>query len=174
MKGCYHLTPGTMLADRYVVDVVLGKGGFGITYKAFDTKLNIIVAIKEFYPIGLVKRDESDAQIRYQSAGREEEFRLGLHRFLEEARNLAKFSKHPNIVDVFHFFKENGTGYIVMEYLDGISMKYFLKVNEGKMSVLYAKEIALAIAGALETLHAAGIIHRDVSPDNIFLCSDGK
>ena len=174
MKGCYHLTPGTMLADRYVIDVVLGKGGFGITYKAFDTKLNIIVAIKEFYPIGFVKRDESDAQIRYQSAGKEEEFQLGLHRFLEEARNLAKFSKHPNIVDVFHFFKENGTGYIVMEYLDGISMKYFLKVNEGKMSVLYAKEIALAIAGALETLHAAGIIHRDVSPDNIFLCSDGK
>lgn len=170
----YQLAPGTLLANRYWIGIVLGKGGFGITYKAYDTKLDIIVAIKEYYPVGLVKRDENSMEMQCKSQNKEVEFRLGLHRFLEEARNLAKFSKHPNIVDVFHFFKEHGTGYIVMEYLDGVSMKYFLKVNEGKMSVLYAKEIVLAVAGALETLHEAGILHRDVSPDNIFLCSDGK
>ena len=102
------------------------------------------------------------------------EFDSGLEHFIEEARNIAKFSGHSNIVNVYHFFKENHTGYIVMEYLDGISMKYFLEVNGGKTSILYAKEIVLAIAQALQTLHKAGILHRDVSPDNIFLCSDGK
>ncbi|MGN0153908.1 MAG: protein kinase [Lachnospiraceae bacterium] len=170
----YQLSPGTMIGGRYWIGMVLGMGGFGITYKAFDTKLNVIVAIKEYYPMGLVKRDRHSTQITYHTKDQEEEFHSGLHRFLEEARNLAKFSKHPNIVDVFHFFKENGTGYIVMEYLDGVSMKYFLKVNEGQISVLYAKEIVLAIAEALKALHATGILHRDVSPDNIFLCSNGK
>lgn len=170
----YQLSPGTMIADRYWVGMVLGKGGFGITYKAFDTKLNIVVAIKEYYPVGLVRRDTEEKQVSCQSVDKEREYLAGLHRFLEEARNLARFSKNPNIVDVFHFFKENGTGYIVMEYLEGVSMKYFLRVNEGKMSVIYAKEIVLAVAKALDCLHAAGILHRDVSPDNIFLCSDGK
>ena len=174
MGQAYQLSPGTLLGGRYWIGVVLGMGGFGITYKAFDTKLNVVVAIKEYYPMGLVKRDRHSTQITYHTKDQEEEFRSGLHRFLEEARNLAKFSKHPNIVDVFHFFKENGTGYIVMEYLDGVSMKYFLKANEGQISVLYAKEIMLAIAEALKALHATGILHQDVSPDNIFLCSNGK
>lgn len=170
----FQLPPGTMLQERYWIGMMIGFGGFGITYKAYDTKLDVVVAIKEYYPAGLVNRISGSTRIQNSSDDRMREFDSGLEHFIEEARNIAKFSGHSNIVNVYHFFKENHTGYIVMEYLDGISMKYFLEVNGGKTSILYAKEIVLAIAQALQTLHKAGILHRDVSPDNIFLCSDGK
>lgn len=170
----FQLPPGTMLQDRYWIGMMIGFGGFGITYKAYDTKLNVIVAIKEYYPAGLVNRISGTTRVQNSLDGKTKEFDSGLEHFIEEARNIAKFSEHPNIVKVYHFFKENYTGYIVMEYLDGISMKYFLEVNGGKTSILYAKEIVLAIAQALQSLHKEGILHRDVSPDNIFLCSDGK
>ncbi len=170
----FQLPPGTMLQERYWIGMMIGFGGFGITYKAYDTKLNVIVAIKEYYPAGLVNRVYGSTRIQNNSNDRISEFDSGLEHFIEEARNIAKFSEHSNIVKVYHFFRENHTGYIVMEYLDGISMKYFLEVNGGKTSILYAKEIVLAIAQALKALHKEGILHRDVSPDNIFLCSDGK
>ena len=170
----FQLSPGTMLQDRYWIGMMIGFGGFGITYKAYDTKLNVIVAIKEYYPAGLVNRVYGSTRIQNNSDEQVLEFNSGLEHFIEEARNIAKFSEHSNIMKVYHFFRENHTGYIVMEYLDGISLKYFLEVNGGKTSILYAKEIVLAMAQALKSLHKAGILHRDVSPDNIFLCSDGK
>lgn len=170
----FQLPPGTILQNRYWIGMMIGFGGFGITYKAYDTKLNVTVAIKEYYPAGLVNRVHGSTNIQNNSDDKERVFSSGLERFIEEARNIAKFSDHPNIVRVYHFFRENHTGYIVMEYLDGISMKYFLEVNGGKTSILYAKEIVLAVAQALQSLHKEGILHRDVSPDNIFLCSDGK
>lgn len=170
----FQLPPGTMLQERYWIGMMIGLGGFGITYKAYDTKLNVTVAIKEYYPAGLVNRVSGTTIVQNDFADREKEFNSGLERFIEEARNIAKFSEHPNIVKVYHFFRENHTGYIVMEYLDGITMRYFLEVNGEKTSILYAKEIVLAVAQALQALHRAGILHRDISPDNIFLCSDGK
>ncbi len=168
------LKPGTMLQNRYWIGIVVGFGGFGITYKAWDTQLNVVVAIKEFYPSGIVCRATESCDVKVCYSDREEEYKAGVRRFLEEARNLAKFSKHENIVNVYNFFQENQTCYIIMEYLDGISMKYFLETNDGKISILYAKEIILATAQALDTLHKENILHRDISPDNIFLCSDGK
>lgn len=170
----FQLPPGTMLQDRYWIGMMIGFGGFGITYKAFDTKLNVTVAIKEYYPAGLASRESGTTRVQRKHAHRESAFEEGLTHFIEEARNIARFSDHPNIVKVYHFFRENHTGYIVMEYLDGITMRYFLEVNGGKTSVLYAKEIVLAVAQALQVLHREGILHRDISPDNIFLCSDGK
>ncbi|MBR1866422.1 MAG: serine/threonine protein kinase [Lachnospiraceae bacterium] len=169
-----QLEPGIMLQERYWIGIVLGSGGFGITYKAYDTKLNVIVAIKEYCPVDLVERDREGTQLGTCSDEHKAVFHTELEHFLEEARNIAKFSSHPNIVKVYHFFRENHTGYIVMEYLDGVSMKYFLEANDGRIAILYAKEIMLAVAQALQVLHGEGILHRDVSPDNIFLCTDGK
>lgn len=170
-RTAYQLPPGTRLQGRYYIGIVLGTGGFGITYKAYDEKLDVIVAIKEYYPAGMVKRIKEDPAVIKTGDG---QFQRGLEQFLGEARNLAQFAGHPNIVQVYHYFIENQTGYIVMEYLEGVSMRYFLEVNEERISILYAKEIVLAAAHALSALHEQGILHRDISPDNIFLCTDGK
>ena len=173
-RDAYQLSPGTRLQGRYYIGIVLGTGGFGITYKAYDEKLDVIVAIKEYYPAGMVKRVNGKAAITETAGTEDGQFQRGLDQFLKEARNLAQFADHSNIVQVYQYFAENGTGYIVMEYLEGVSMRYFLEVNEERISIYYAKEIVLAVAHALSALHEQGILHRDISPDNIFLCTDGK
>lgn len=167
----FHLFPKTILANRYQVGEVLGFGGFGITYKAWDTKLETIVAIKEYYPSGLVNRIPGEKEVILFAAGKAKEFDFGLQRFLDEARNTAKFSSNRNIVHVFEYFEENNTAYIVMEFLDGIPLSQFLKEN--KMELSSAIETIRCVFSALKEIHAHGIIHRDVSPDNIFLCVNG-
>ena len=170
----YHLYPGIILQDRYTIGTVLGFGGFGITYKAWDNVLNSVVAIKEYYPSGSVQRvPGTKTVIVYQGSKRQEYF-SGLSRFLDEARNMAKFHTNPHIVQVDNFFEENNTAYIVMEYLDGISLKGYLKQEFGKIDCNTAVEIILSIIDALKDIHKEGIIHRDISPDNIFLCQGNK
>ncbi|MEY8338310.1 protein kinase [Lachnospiraceae bacterium 62-35] len=173
-KEIYHLHPGMVLADRYMVGTVLGFGGFGITYRAWDNKLNVMVAIKEYYPVGIVNRIPGEKEVILYTGKSRKEFMSGLDRFLEEARNTVRFSNHPNIVNVFDFFEENGTAYIIMEFLDGISIKDYLKRVGGRLSSDEAVKIVCAIMEALKQVHGAGILHRDISPDNIFLCNDGK
>lgn len=173
-KEVYHLHPGMTLADRYEIGTVLGFGGFGITYKAWDRKLKSTVAIKEYYPAGIVNRIPGEKEVILYSGKGRQEFGNGLTRFLEEARNTARFSTHPNIVNVFDFFEENGTAYIVMEYLEGISFKQYIKQAGGKLDYNTVTDICGFIMDALEVIHSSGILHRDISPDNIFICSDGR
>ncbi|RGZ01870.1 serine/threonine-protein kinase [Clostridium sp. AM58-1XD] len=173
-KEIYHLHPGMVLAGRYMIGTVLGFGGFGITYRAWDNKLNVMVAIKEYYPAGIVNRIPGEMEVILYTGKSKKEFVSGLERFLEEARNTVRFSDHPNIVNVFDFFEENGTAYIVMEFLDGISLKDYMKKAGGKLGYEEAVTITCAIMEALKQVHGAGILHRDISPDNIFLCSDGR
>lgn len=173
-KEIYHLHPGTKLRGRYIIGTVLGFGGFGITYKAWDENLGTIVAIKEYYPTGLVQRIPGERVVIIYEGQRRKEYFQGLSRFLDEARNMAKFHNNPNIVHVDDFFEENNTAYIVMEFLDGISLKGFLKQENGKIDCDTAIEIAMSIIDALRQIHKEGIIHRDISPDNIFLCGGGK
>jgi len=170
-KELYHLYPGMILNDRYVVGRVLGFGGFGITYKVWDRRLNAVLAIKEYYPSGLVNRVPETKNVILFAGNRSKEYNHGLTRFLDEARNMAKFNSHKSIINVFEYFEENNTAYIVMEYLDGLSLSDYLKGNrldmDGSISVI------LQVCTALKDIHAAGIVHRDVSPDNIFLCTNG-
>jgi len=168
----FYLYPGTLLNNRYAVGKVLGFGGFGITYKAWDNKLQTIVAIKEYYPSGIVNRAPGSRNVVLFAGNRVKEFEHGLTRFIDEAKTLAKFSGQKNIVHVFEYFQENNSAYIVMEYMDGITLSDFVKTNPVDPET--GVDIILSVAAALKDIHAAGIIHRDVSPDNIMVCLNGN
>lgn len=170
----YHLKPETILHERYCVGVVVGFGGFGITYKAWDMQLEKVVAVKEYYPSGLVNRAPDGIHVRLYAEKAKPEFELGLERFLEEARSTAKFGQHPNIVNVYDFFEEYGTGYIIMEYLDGISLKEYLRMSGGKLDIDTSTNVLLSVIEALKVIHKEKILHRDISPDNIFICIPDK
>lgn len=168
------LPVGTVLKKRYCIGEVLGKGGFGVTYKAFDTVDSKIVAVKEYYPSGLVHRDTGTTQISVSSKQYEDNFKVGADKFFEEAKMVSRFNGNPNIVNVYEFFYENGTVYFAMEYLDGVDLKHFVKERGGKLpqeNVLYIADI---ITDALLIAHSMNVLHRDISPDNIFILNNGE
>ena len=174
-KELYHLYPGVGLYNnRYVIGTCIGFGGFGITYKAWDNVLETVVAVKEYYPTGLVQRVPGKPQVIIYTGESKEEYMQGLERFLDEAKNMAKFVDNPNIVHVDAFFEENNTAYLVMEYLPGMTLKSYLKSKGGRISCEEIIPIADAVITALKEIHASGIIHRDISPDNIMVCNDGR
>ena len=168
----YFLQPGMVLNERYVVGEVLGYGGFGITYKAWDMNLDIVVAIKEYFYASIATRQPGTQTVLIYAQNRREEFAHFLGRFLDEARYTAKFGKNNNIVSVFEFFEANNTAYIVMEYLDGIPLNEYIKKNS--ISIDQCIAITLSVCAGLKTVHSEGVIHRDISPDNIMLCANGK
>lgn len=170
----YHLYPGIRLQNRYVIGTVVGFGGFGIIYHAWDERLETMVAIKEFYPSGIVQRIPGEKEVIIYTGSGKKEFENGIDRFLDEARNMAKFSTHANIMNVYDFFEENHTAYIVMEFLHGISLKQYVKNKNGRIDAEQAIDIISKVCDALKDIHKEGIIHRDISPDNIFICEDGK
>lgn len=172
-KGIHILKYGKILNNRYVIEEVLGEGGFGITYKGIDRLLDVEVAIKEYFPQGFVTRNNVYSQeITITQMKYEDLFYKGKQRFLSEARVLAKFNKEPGIVSVTDFFEENNTAYIVMEYLDGITLKGYMEYN-GLLSVNDILELMFPLMKALDVVHKAGLIHRDISPDNIMLLGNG-
>lgn len=179
-RDIYMLGLGVVLRNgRYIIGKVLGNGGFGITYKAWDTVLNRCVAIKEFYPSGMVCRVQGTSNVVLYADKRKKDYDVERQRFLDEAVNTKSFnhdnSKHNNnIVDVFDYFEENNTLYFVMEFLDGMSLKDYLKEKGGRLSMEEASSIILKIANALIAVHERGFVHRDVSPDNIFICKDNS
>ncbi len=168
----YLLSPGTLLLDRYLIGKAVGSGGFGNVYKAWDKKLETIVAVKEYYPQSIVNRIPGTAEVVLVSGKNRKEFKYGKSRLLQEARNIAKFSSHKNIVNVFEFFETNNTSYMVMEYLHGMPLNKYLKECGGKLDSETATFIVSAVCDALLPLHKAGIIHRDISPDNIYICEN--
>lgn len=170
----HHLAPGTILNNKFMVGAALGEGGFGITYIGRDTKLDMKVAIKEYYPSGYVNRSNtiSPAVNSSTSGERKDFFDTGRERFLREAQILAKFSGSTGIVDVRDFFEENNTAYIVMEYLDGQTLKEYLK-NKGTLTPEQTIRLLMPVMESLKKVHTQGLIHRDISPDNIMLV-DGR
>ena len=166
------LQAGTVLNDRYIIGRVLGQGGFGITYLALDTQLNAKVAIKEFMP-GEIATRMGGTTVSVLAENRSEEFTYGAERFQEEARTLAKFIGNPNIAGVSSYFDENDTSYFVMDYIEGISFKTYIANHGGKISVEETLNVMIPVLRALTAVHAEGFIHRDVTPDNIYITKDG-
>ncbi len=166
------LKAGTVLKQRYHVGRVLGQGGFGITYVAWDTKLQARVAVKEYMPNDICTRQGSAVSVAMER--KEEEFAYGRERFKEEAQTLAKFMGHPGIAGVTDYFDENGTSYFVMDYIEGISFKTYIANAGGKVSVQEALDVMIPVLRALTAVHGEGIVHRDVTPDNIYITKDGN
>ena len=165
----HHLSNGTILNGKYIVGAVLGEGGFGITYIGRDVNLDIKIAVKEYYPSGIVNRNNTySSEITVTAEDEKEQFEKGKSNFLSEARTLAKFSDEPNIVSVRDFFSDNNTAYIVMEYLEGINLKDYL-TQHGKMSFSETVAMLSPIMASLAEIHKTGLIHRDISPANIMI-----
>ncbi len=165
-----HLVPGTILAGRYILGQAIGSGGFGIVYKAWDLKLETIVAVKEFFVSRLVTRAEGLKNLIISKKS-QQEYEYRKERFLAEARNMAKFGAHRSIPNVFEFFEENNTAYIVMELLKGCPLNSYLHSHGNRLEVDFALLIANEVGNALKSMHAHKIIHRDVAPDNIYICA---
>lgn len=166
------LPKGTVLAGQYIIEYVLGQGGFGITYAAADHATNQKVAVKEFFPDTLAFR-ETATQVQSYTGERAENFEYGKECFLTEARTLAEFIGCEGVVRIISYFEENGTAYFVMEYIDGESFDDYIKQHGGKIGIEDAKRILIPIMDALAAVHAKGIVHRDVTPDNIYITRDG-
>ena len=167
----------SILNGRYMLGKVLGEGGFGITYIGMDLNLQRRVAIKEYFPLGLVSREMTDVtrtSVSPLTGEKGEAYNSGLQKFMEEAQGVSQFDELDGIVTVKDFFFENATAYMVMEYLDGITLKEYLKEQGGKISGEQALEYMKPILEALQKVHEAGMIHRDISPDNIILTKEGK
>jgi serine/threonine protein kinase len=173
-ESLLHLPPGTLLRDKFLLGRVLGQGGFGITYIAWDKTLNIKLAIKEYLPQQLATRLAGQNTVTVYKSSLAEEFNYGLNKFLEEARTLARFAENPNIVTVRDYFEANGTAYMVMNYVEGLTFEQYLFSKGGRISFKQALEIIMPVLDVLKEVHKVGIMHRDISPDNILLDNNGR
>ncbi len=169
-----HIGQGNVLAGKYLVGRVLGQGGFGITYLAWDLNLDIKIAIKEYFPSGLVGRVPGSNEVTAYKNGANDYYVFGLDKFSREAKTLAKFADNPNMVNVRDFFQENGTAYMVMNYIEGLTLEEYLQKSGGRISFDKALQIMMPVMDALKVVHDAQIMHRDISPDNIFISTDGR
>ena len=156
---------GTCLNERYFLGKVLGEGGFGITYVAWDIVLMVPVAVKEYFPSGIATREKEGPQtgtLQIYEGKSELEFEKGKEDFLKEARSLSRFMKLPSIVSVRDFFQENRTAYIVMEYVEGTRVRNYIRKN-GKMSGEQVLALMEPVIHSLCDIHKTGLIHRDIS-----------
>jgi hypothetical protein len=158
--------------DEFEIRSVIGEGGFGIVYHAFDHALERDVAIKEYMPSAMAARDAT-MHVSVLSKGHVETFTLGLRSFVNEARLLARFD-HPSLVKVHRFWEANGTAYMVMPYYRGRTLKVLRKSLGASPSETWLRGLVEPLLGALETLHREGVFHRDISPDNIMIGDDGR
>ena len=173
----HHIPPACMLNNRYVIGRVLGEGGFGITYVGYDTKLEAKVAIKEYFPHGIVIRDvtgEHGNTISTFSGEKHQMYEKYLSRFYTEAKTLAKLRGIDGLVSVLDYFMENETAYIVMEYVEGKDLKAYANEKGGKLPEEELLKLMHPVAESLVILHKNHIIHRDISPDNIMMDNKGK
>ena len=173
-ENLHCLRKGTRLIGRYIIEGVLGQGGFGITYLGTDELHEKKVAIKEFFPQGIVTRNiEYQDNVTVTFVGEKDNYEKGKERFLKEARTMAKFSKDEGIVKALDFFEINNTAYIVMEYLEGVTLKQYLRENQ-RIAPEDLIELLVPLIESLDEIHSQGMIHRDISPDNIMVLPDGR
>ncbi|HVU44882.1 MAG TPA: serine/threonine-protein kinase [Terracidiphilus sp.] len=168
-----HLPRHYTLQNRYYIGRVLGQGGFGVTYIGRDLRLDRTVAIKEFLPTDQCSRSSDRVTVRTHSGDLAGQFRYGLEGFLHEAQNLARLGGHPNIVLITDHIEANGTAYAVMEFVPGVTLKQHLAEHGGRIAPETAKNIMLHVMAGLRKSHEVGLLHRDISPDNIMLSEQG-
>lgn len=167
-KSSSALKIGIILNKRYLVEDILGQGGFGITYRALDKQNKRKIAIKEYFPSDIGFRDIATNYV-HTSNENDELYQYGLTRFLDEANELARFQRHPGIVAVYDMFHEYNTAYMVMQYVEGMTLMNLVKKNGGKLKIEQAIPILLLTLDALRPVHEVGLLHRDISPDNIMI-----
>ena len=168
------LSPGTVVHRRYRVERVLGEGGFGVTYMVTDMRENRISAMKEYFPLEIADRRPGSMEI-VPRQGSQDIYNRFKDSFLQEAQTIYNYSGHPNIISVYHLFNnENGTAYYVMEYINGVDLGKFLTQNGQRVDWETLKPIVAQIVSALIKVHASGVIHCDISPDNIFILNGGQ
>lgn len=167
------LVPGTVLQGKYIVGEPLGAGGFGNTYIGWNKVLLQKVAIKEFYPEQYSTRASDSVTVSVSSTDYQTRFRMGLQQFLEEARSIAALQDIKGVVKISNFFEENGTGYIVMEYLEGMDVKTILKKSGERKDYEWCRRVILTVLHTLRDIHKRGVLHRDIAPDNVFVTNDG-
>lgn len=169
------LEPHTILHDRYIVGRVLGKGGFGVTYKAYDLERQSICALKEYMPRFIELSRRNHGEIVLTETERARQYEHGRKRFREEAGILYRIKKYPYIVQIWDSFQENNTDYYVMEFVDGINLKQVVKDNYYLFSEKEATDILLKIGSTLQAIYEKeGMIHRDISPENILIDKYGE
>ena len=170
----HHLPPYTILNGQYLVGCPLGEGGFGITYLGMNLRLQAAVAIKEYFPTGSVYRDSAQGNtVCVFSGDGEVRFLHDRERFLKEARMLARFDGNPGVVGVRNYFCENGTAYIVMEYVQGITLAALAEHSGGRLpfgQVLRLLELPMKTLGEM---HRQNTFHRDISPENLMIANGG-
>lgn len=167
------LNAGTILEDKYLVGHPLGFGGFGITYVGWDKYLQRKVAIKEFYPGEICHRMTDHMTVAPSRGLSQDRFIRGKEKFLLEARNLIALNDIRGVVSVLNFFEANGTAYIVMEYVDGTNLAGILTKSNNKMNYPWCRKLILSVLYILHQIHSRGVLHLDISPDNIILTKDG-
>lgn len=166
----HHIPPGTILMNRYLFGRVLGEGGFGITYLACDLRLDLKVAIKEFFPTDKATRHAaSSLEVTTYTSAVPDGYENSKRKFLTEARTMAKMEKQVEVVGVRDFFELNNTAYIVMEYVDGTTFRDLVNQEGGKIPTETLLKIIEPLFSALSAMHEAGLVHRDISPDNLML-----
>lgn len=171
------LMPGSIVGENYLIGKVLGMGGFGITYLAKNLKTEETLALKEYFPAEIAYRDiyaSSGNIISVDGSQRRRFYEIGLQNFEKEAKNLLLFQNLDGIVKVENYFRENETAYIAMEYVKGISLKSYLNRREKPLSEKQVLKMMRPILCALEKIHDKGMIHRDISPENLILDRTGK
>ncbi len=167
------LSPGTLVHNRYRIEKVLGEGGFGVTYKVRDNKENRISALKEYFPMEIAYRKPGTMKIT-PTVGSESAYTRFLKDFINEAQLIYNFRNHPNIVSVYHLFEENNTAYYAMEYIEGSDLSDILIKKGKRMSWDDLRPIVAQVITALRQAHKKGVIHCDISPDNIFVMKSGQ
>ena len=169
----HHLPLGSLLQDRYQLGRVLGEGGFGITYLGWDAVLKRKVAVKEYFPTFLVSREVSlTLDVTCHTSGNQPTYEKGREQFLREAKTMAKLDSIPEIVQVLDHFPEHNTAYIVMEFLEGRTLKEVV-AQTGPIPTQTMLALLEPVLRAMEAMHHAGVIHRDISPDNLMELKDG-
>lgn len=164
---------GTVLQDRYILGKSLGKGGFGITYLAFDKAGAQKVAVKEYFPDSLSYRAPGTSTISSYTGDKADYFTSGAEKFYGEAKILSRFNGNEHIINVLDFFYANNTAYYVMEYIDGIDLKKYIAMKGGRLPYTEAIDVMIPVMYALIIVHSLDILHRDISPDNIYLTKNG-